>query len=91
MNTGVMATSSAAIPEGMRFSATPTSEFASISNDPTIAAVRNSGSVTPLAPVAFATPSMINPASPNRAAERVNGGIVSIAKRIPRYVEPQMR
>ncbi len=34
---------------------------------------------------------VINPASPKRAAESVNGGIVSIAKRMPRYVEPQMR
>ena len=84
MKSGVVATSSAATPDGMRFSATPTSEFASISSDPTMAAVRNCGHVTPAAPWTCATASMMRPASPNRAADSRNGGIVSIATLIPR-------
>jgi hypothetical protein len=46
MKSGVIATSSAAMPDGIRRSATPTSELPSMSNDPTIAAVRNCGRVT---------------------------------------------
>ena len=38
-----------------------------------------------------AATNMITPARLKRAAESRNGGIVSIAKRIPRYVEPQIR
>ena len=88
---GFFATSSAAMPDGIRFSATPTSEFASISRQPTIAALRNCAPVTSVSPRNAAMPSMINPARPNRVAESVNGGMVSMAKRMPRYVEPQIR
>ena len=79
MNSGVVATNSAAIPDGIRFSATPTSEFASMRREPTIAPVRHCGSVARASFRAIAMTSMMSPASPNRIVESTNGGIVSIA------------
>ena len=83
MKSGVIATSRAAMPDGIRDSATPTSEFASISSEPTIAAVRNCGAVGFGALRTFAMTRRIAPASVKRTHDSRNGGIVSIAKRIP--------
>ena len=56
-----------------------------------MAAVRHSTSDGHAAPRSRAHATRMAPATTNRAPAMRNGGMVSMAMRIARYVEPQMR
>src|ERR671936_2724865 len=58
---------------------------------PTISEARHSDHVDFSGPCVRAIPNIIKPARKNRAPAIRNGGIDWIAKRMPRYVEPQIR
>ena len=93
IQSGIVATSSAATPESMRSSESATPPFPPRSNaPPTIAAASQ---WRPVGPSPARSPRRTEnqyrtaPATRNRAADMSSGGIVSIATMIPRYVEPQ--
>src|SRR5206468_12414657 len=99
---GTIATISAASPESMYFSEMVTPPFPPSSKQaPIISEVRQLAQLDlvirpsqPLRrsrlPCDQAIAYMITPAKTNRAPAIRNGGIVSMANRIPRYVEPQI-
>ena len=89
---GTDATMSAAILDGTHCSAQTTPPLPPInSRAPTIAATRHSARVGHGTPRACDQSASTTPATRKRMPAMRNGGIVSIAKRMARYVEPQMR
>ena len=92
MNTGTTATRSAAIPDGTRCSAQLTAPLPPSSNRaPLINPTRHSTRFGHAAPSRKrAHNSTISPARTNRALAISSGGSVCTAKRMARYVEPQM-
>src|SRR6266480_4837210 len=89
---GTIATISAASPESMYFSEIVTPPLpASSKHAPMISDVRQLAHVDLPIPCDQAIAYMISPANTNRAPAIRNGGIVSMANRMPRYVEPQIR
>ncbi len=93
IQTGTIATSRAAIPDGTVCSPQATMPIPPPrSRAPTIALSRHSrrlGAWNERPPRATDQVSRISPASTKRIAAMRNGGIVSTAIAIPRYVEPQ--
>src|SRR6266513_4155301 len=88
---GTIATISAASPESMYFSEIVTPPLpASSKHAPMISDVRQFAQLDFPMPCDQAIAYMISPAKTNRAPAIRNGGIVSMANRIPRYVEPQI-
>src|SRR5215510_8823595 len=89
---GTIATINAANPDSIYCSEIvtpplpPSSKHAPMMND-----VRQFAQVDWPIPCDQAIAYMIMPANMNRAPAIKNGGIVSMEKRIPRYVEPQIR
>jgi len=93
--TGISPTRSAAIPDGTVCSPKATSPFPPPrSNAPTMALSRHSrrvGRTNERPSRAIDQAKRMAPANKNRAAAMRNGGIVSTAIAIPRYVEPHTR
>src|SRR5947208_13242659 len=89
---GTTATISAANPESIYFSETVTPPLPPRTKQaPIIKDVRQFAQFDLPMPCNHAIPYMITPAIRNRVPAIKNGGTVSIAKRIPREVEPQIR
>jgi hypothetical protein len=89
---GTIATTTAANPESIYSSAIVTPPLpASSKHAPIIKDVRQFAQLDLVIPCDHAIAYMIIPAIRNRAPAIRNGGIVSIAKRIPRKVEPQIK
>src|SRR5713101_2913495 len=89
---GTIATITAANPESIYFSEIVTPPFPPRSKQaPIIKDVRQFAQLDLTMPCDQAIAYMIKPARRNRVPAIRNGGIVSIANRMPRYVEPQIR
>src|SRR6267143_5352243 len=89
---GTIATISAARPESMYSSEIVTPPLPARSKHaPMIRDVRQFAQLDLLMPCDQAIAYMISPANTNRAPAIKNGGIVSMANRMPRNVEPQIR
>ena len=89
---GVVDTVNAARPEGTHCSASTTPPFPTRnSRNPTISAAAQDSSFLVVDPLKRAHKQSNEPAVKKRTAAIRNGGIVSMAYRIARYVEPQIK